>query len=91
MLSNVIEKIAITAEHSEITTNDVFRALKLENESDEVENTSILSMEKFLQFQEKEYLRKILKFTKGNKAKAARLLEIDRATLWRKLVRYGLV
>jgi len=48
-------------------------------------------MEKFLQFQEKEYLRKILKFTKGNKAKAARLLEIDRATLWRKLVRYGLV
>ncbi len=91
MLSNVIEKIAIIAEHSEITANDVFRALKLENESDEVENTSILSMEKFIQFQEKEYLRKILKFTKGNKAKAARLLEIDRATLWRKLVRYNLV
>ncbi len=90
MLSNVIEKIAIITEHSEIPATDVFRALKLENEEDVTETPIVLSMEKFLQFQEKEYLRKILKLTNGNKAKAARLLEIDRATLWRKLVRHGM-
>ncbi len=91
MLSNVIEKIAIVTEHSEISANDVYRALKLEIEEEPVETGAILSMEKFLQYQEKEYLRKILKLTKGNKAKAARLLGIDRATIWRKLVRYELV
>ncbi len=90
MLANVIEKIAIVVEHSEITANDVFQALKIDDGSAEKESTEILSMEKFLQYQEKAYLRKILKLTNGNKAKAARILEIDRATLWRKMIKHNL-
>jgi len=92
MLSNVIEKIAIVIKQPEVSAGDVFRALKLEIE-DEIKgekNISVLSMEKFLNFQEKQHLRKVLKLTNGNKAKAARMLDIDRATLWRKMQKYKL-
>ena len=65
-------------------------ALKIENEKELEEHVPLLSLQKYLNFQEKEYLKKILHFTHGNKAKAARILEIDRATLWRKMEKYGL-
>ncbi|MCJ8155479.1 sigma-54 dependent transcriptional regulator [Chryseobacterium sp. SSA4.19] len=39
---------------------------------------------------EKEHILKVLQYTKGNKAEAARLLEIGIATLYRKLEEYGL-
>lgn len=39
---------------------------------------------------EKEHIQKVLQYTKGNKAEAARLLEIGIATLYRKLEEYGL-
>ncbi len=39
---------------------------------------------------EKEHIQKVLHYTKGNKAEAARLLEIGIATLYRKLEEYGL-
>ncbi len=90
MLSNVIEKIAIAANGSQVTNKDVFMALKIENEKELEEHVPLLSLQKYLNFQEKEYLKKILHFTRGNKAKAARILEIDRATLWRKMEKYGL-
>ncbi|GAB0155214.1 sigma-54 dependent transcriptional regulator [Chryseobacterium sp. Alg-005] len=39
---------------------------------------------------EKDHIQKVLQYTKGNKAEAARLLEIGIATLYRKLEEYGL-
>ncbi|KUY20130.1 sigma-54-dependent Fis family transcriptional regulator [Elizabethkingia miricola] len=39
---------------------------------------------------EKEHIQKVLQYTKGNKAEAARLLEIGIATLYRKLEEYQL-
>jgi transcriptional regulator with PAS, ATPase and Fis domain len=39
---------------------------------------------------EKEHIQKVLQYTKGNKAEAARLLEIGIATLYRKLEEYHL-
>lgn len=39
---------------------------------------------------EKEHIQKVLQYTKGNKAEAARLLEIGIATLYRKLEEYDL-
>ena len=39
---------------------------------------------------EKEHILKVLQYTKGNKAEAARLLEIGIATLYRKLEEYEL-
>ena len=49
----------------------------------ESDSFSIRSLEKI-------HIQKVLQYTKGNKAEAARLLEIGIATLYRKLEEYGL-
>ncbi|SEM48441.1 DNA-binding transcriptional response regulator, NtrC family, contains REC, AAA-type ATPase, and a Fis-type DNA-binding domains [Chryseobacterium taichungense] len=51
--------------------------------SDEKDSFSMRSLEK-------EHIQKVIQYTKGNKAEAARLLEIGIATLYRKLEEYGL-
>ena len=43
-----------------------------------------------LEEHEKNYIRDVLEEVEGNKSKAARVLAIDRVSLWRKLKRYGL-
>ena len=43
-----------------------------------------------LEEHEKSYVRDVLEEVEGNKSKAARVLGIDRVSLWRKLKRYGL-
>ncbi|WP_428565343.1 MAG: sigma-54-dependent transcriptional regulator [Solidesulfovibrio sp. DCME] len=43
-----------------------------------------------LEEHEKNYIRDVLEEVEGNKSKAARILAIDRVSLWRKLKRYGL-
>lgn len=40
--------------------------------------------------QEKNYILEILDEVEGNKSKAAKILDIDRVSLWRKIKRYGL-
>jgi transcriptional regulator of acetoin/glycerol metabolism len=37
---------------------------------------------------EREYIAKVLEFTRGNKTEAARILGVDRTTLYRKLEEY---
>jgi len=54
-----------------------------EDVSSENDSFSIKSLEK-------EHIQKVLQYTKGNKAEAARLLEIGIATLYRKLEEYHL-
>ena len=39
---------------------------------------------------EEDYIRHVLKLTGGVRTEAARILGIDRASLWRKMKRYGL-
>jgi DNA-binding NtrC family response regulator len=43
-----------------------------------------------LEEHERNYVRDVLEEVEGNKSKAARILGIDRVSLWRKLKRYGL-
>ncbi len=43
-----------------------------------------------LEEHEKRYIQDVLEEVEGNKSKAARILGIDRVSLWRKLKRYGL-
>ncbi|UJX42957.1 sigma-54 dependent transcriptional regulator [Desulfovibrio sp. JY] len=43
-----------------------------------------------LEEHEKSYIRDVLEEVEGNKSKAARILGIDRVSLWRKVKRYGL-
>lgn len=54
-----------------------------EKNSSEKDSLSMKSLEK-------EHIQKVLQYTKGNKAEAARLLEIGIATLYRKLEEYHL-
>ncbi|MBL1223087.1 sigma-54-dependent Fis family transcriptional regulator [Chryseobacterium sp. L7] len=54
-----------------------------EKQIPENDSLSIRSLEKI-------HIQKVLQYTKGNKAEAARLLEIGIATLYRKLEEYGL-
>lgn len=80
-LRNTVERSLILMNH------DILDAESLpqyaEKTPAEKDSLSIRSLEK-------EHILKVLQYTKGNKAEAARLLEIGIATLYRKLEEYGL-
>ncbi|MDQ1163119.1 two-component system NtrC family response regulator [Chryseobacterium sp. SORGH_AS 447] len=83
-----IRELRNTVERSMILMNDrVLDAESLPHYSEKVpaekDSLSIKSLEK-------EHIQKVLEYTKGNKAEAARLLEIGIATLYRKLEEYHL-
>ncbi|MBB6369096.1 sigma-54-dependent transcriptional regulator [Chryseobacterium shigense] len=80
-LRNAVERSLILME------NNILDAESLPHYSEkqipENDSLSIRSLEKI-------HIQKVLQYTKGNKAEAARLLEIGIATLYRKLEEYGL-
>lgn len=83
-----IRELRNTVERSMILMNNhVLDAESLPHYSEkapaEKDSLSIKSLEK-------EHIQKVLEYTKGNKAEAARLLEIGIATLYRKLEEYHL-
>ena len=43
-----------------------------------------------LEEQEKNYIKWVLDKYEGNKTKAAKVMDIDRVSLWRKIKRYGM-
>ena len=43
-----------------------------------------------LEEQEKKYIKWVLDKCEGNKTKAAKIMGIDRVSLWRKMKRFGL-
>lgn len=53
-------------------------------------NSSSLSLEKEVEMAEIRAIKRALKASEGNRAKAAELLEIHRASLYRKLEKYGM-
>ncbi len=90
MLRHVLEKAVIFAQKPIISGEEI--ALALENfTTNEPTLPQAKSLNDYLETIEKQYLRHTLIITQGNKAQAAQLLEIDRATLWRKLKKYGLL
>lgn len=83
-LRNIIERSIILADEDVLTVDCLPFELQQSNISDSA--TSSLSMTNI----EKAHIRKVLNYTKGNKAEAARLLEISIATLYRKVEEYKL-
>lgn len=80
-LRNAVERSMILMENNVLDTESLpHYSEKAVPESDSL---SIRSLEKI-------HIQKVLQYTKGNKAEAARLLEIGIATLYRKLEEYGL-
>ena len=82
-LKNVIER-AVIMEDSD--------ALQLSSLPFDIQHCNTVSNENTLRLAAVEqcHIQKVLQFTKGNKAEAARLLDIGIATLYRKLEEYGL-
>ncbi|NIF06991.1 sigma-54-dependent Fis family transcriptional regulator [Chryseobacterium sp. Tr-659] len=80
-LRNTVERSLILMDNNILDSESLpHYSEKVAAESDSL---SIRSLEKV-------HIQKVLQYTKGNKAEAARLLEIGIATLYRKLEEYGL-
>ncbi|WP_447642008.1 MULTISPECIES: sigma-54-dependent transcriptional regulator [Chitinophagaceae] len=84
-LRNVLERSMVLANGNELTVE----TLPLEMIAPKLSHTQILSAFS-LSSVEKLHIQKVLNYTKGNKAEAARLLEIGTATLYRKIDEYKL-
>ncbi|HHJ51903.1 MAG TPA: sigma-54-dependent Fis family transcriptional regulator [Caldithrix abyssi] len=89
MLENVIEKTAIFARGPIINANEVIQALR-SGEHDQDQLADRMPLKEFLEYHEKKYLRRLLLISNGKKQKAAEIARVDRATLWRKMQKYGL-
>ena len=86
-LENVIERAIALANGSEIISENLPEYIR--NLSVEIyrrKSSQIPTLEE----QEKTYIQWVLKKCTGNKTRAAKIMGIDRVSLWRKLKRYGI-
>jgi len=86
-LRNVIERSVILTDSSELSSESLPVDILSRHEHEEFSQTKIMSAFSMASA-ERMQIQKILKHTKGNKAEAARLLEIGIATLYRKIEEY---
>ncbi|SHG21463.1 DNA-binding transcriptional response regulator, NtrC family, contains REC, AAA-type ATPase, and a Fis-type DNA-binding domains [Flavobacterium segetis] len=84
-LKNVIERTVILCSGT-VLTIDLLPYEMQQEQSKNIKSLSAFSMQSV----EKLHIQKLLNYTKGNKAEAARLLEIGIATLYRKLEEYNI-
>ncbi len=80
-LKNILERAVILSNSDELSTDDLPLEIALNNGDYGVSSFDLSLMEK-------NHIQKVLSHTKGNKAEAARLLNIGIATLYRKLEEY---
>ncbi len=84
-LENIIERAVALADSDQICQHDLPRDIQ-NLEFNTVEGEGLLPLAEF----EKRYIAKVLERTGYNKGMAAKLLDIPRTTLWRKLKEYKL-
>ncbi len=87
-LENVIERAIALGDHEEISVEDLPDNIR--NAGRGPTQNDILSEDVTIKELEKSYIAKILKKTRGHKIRAARILGIDRRTLYRKLDKYNI-
>jgi len=86
-LENVIERAVALANGPEITVGDLPDYIgNLSIETYRRENSEIPTLEE----QEKNYIKWVLDKCEGNKTKAAKIMGIDRVSLWRKIKRFDI-
>lgn len=86
-LRNVIERSVILTDSSELEIDSLPLDISVYNNEKDSSQTKIMSAFSMASA-EKMQIQKVLNHTKGNKAEAARLLEIGIATLYRKVEEY---
>ena len=89
-LANTLERAIILSEHDVLTLDDFQPKLPKAGAQDASDRErdflqAMLARGLTLQDLERRYIEEALEFTDGNKAEAARLLAIDRKTLYRKI------
>ncbi|MCA9733097.1 MAG: sigma-54-dependent Fis family transcriptional regulator [Deferribacteres bacterium] len=88
-LENLIEKAVIFTKALTIDQETIFTALYSDARDDQLRSQTG-SLKEFLEQNEKEFIEKNLVLAKGKKQIAAEMMEIDRATLWKKMRKYKL-
>ncbi|RMG41266.1 MAG: sigma-54-dependent Fis family transcriptional regulator [Methanobacteriota archaeon] len=89
MLRNLIEKAVIFSEEKIISPEVLSLAMESSRHNDLL-SAPKMNLNEFLESQEKQFLQRVLIICKGNRQKAAEMIGVDRATLWRKMKKYGL-
>jgi two-component system response regulator HydG len=88
-LQNAIERAVALARYVEITVDDLPEKIRNHKKTHVVvasdDPAEMLPMEEV----ERRYITRVLEAVKGNKMLAAQILRLDRATLYRKLAKYG--
>lgn len=89
-LQNAIERAVALAHFEEITVDDLpqkIRRYRGWSATEELASGELLPMAEV----ERRHIQRVLSSVAGNKRQAARILGLDRRTLYRKLERYGLI
>ncbi len=86
-LENIIERAVLLGDSEFITLSDLPEGI-ISSESEYHMDSE--SLEEAVQAFERHYIQSVLRRTEGNKSQAARLLDIDPSTLYRKMERMGL-
>lgn len=89
MLRNILERAIILSRENTISPEVLSLAME-SSEQDELQAEKRLNLIDFLDSQEKQFIQRALIICKNNKQKAADLIGVDRATLWRKMKKYRL-
>jgi two-component system response regulator HydG len=84
-LQNWIEAAVALTRHDHLTESDLLSNLRMHTQGEHHDEEGLPSWNTL----EAAHIARIMREAKGNKAEAARLLGIDRKTLYRKLRRYG--
>ena len=84
-LENIVERAVALTESEEITAHDLPKDLQ-KLEFDTLEGAGLHSLEEM----ERRYIEKVLENTGYNKGLAAKILDVPRTTLWRKMKLFGL-
>ena len=87
-LENAVERATIVSSGEEIQIEDLPEYLLEKQKTASPNNLPPLYT---LQELEKQYIEQVLSHTKGNQTQAAKILGIDRKSLWRKVKRYEIV
>ncbi len=82
-LANMLERAVALSEHDTVMLEDLAQATQLAVDDNLLEHAAAQPMS--LAALESAYIRQILTLTQGNKAQTAKILGIDRGTLYRKL------
>jgi transcriptional regulator with PAS, ATPase and Fis domain len=87
-LKSPLKRVFLLTEKSELNATDF--APHLDDETEEIGEDNVLPLKEALAHYERQYLRHALEQTGGDKAEAARLLNIPLRTFCRKLTKYNL-